>query len=262
MIGSSLRLTYVGLVEQDMLDILLHYQDTQGIYFNFALPANTLSGLTAADYTLTGFSWRYATPPTILDLPCDRYTVEVELESVESKPALISVGLRGRVGLSLLGGGAFAANGIDAEIGFSLDSGTFGTAGFDYTIALAVVDNGATGEAFASGASELITIGLLGAEATGAVDVDGFNGQVELSLDPGVAGIASFVNGFSEIITVSLAGGAADGGGAAPVIEGYAIAPIELETSEWEYSALGFEPMATVELSPSLQLELAAVELL
>jgi hypothetical protein len=204
MIGSSLRLSYIGLLEQDMLDILLHYQDNQGVYFSFALPPDTLSGLTAADYTLSGFSWRYATSPTILDLPCDRYTVEVELESVESKAALISVGLRGRIGLNLLGGSAFAANGIDAEIGLSLDGGTFGTSGFDYTIALAFADNGATGEALVSGASESITISLLSAETTGAVDVNGLSSQIDLLLEPGVGGVEAFADGFNESIALSI----------------------------------------------------------
>lgn len=167
MIGSSLRLTYIGLTEQDMLDILLHYQDTQGIYLSFALPANTLSGLTAADYTLTGFSWRYATPPTVLDLPCDRYTVEVELESVESKAALISVGLRGRIELSLAAGTAGAANGIDAEIGLALNAGSFGVAGITESIGLTLADNGATGEASTNELSLTISAALSPGAAQG-----------------------------------------------------------------------------------------------
>ena len=261
MVGSSLRLTYVGLPEQDMLDILLHYQDTQGIYFSFALPADTLSGLTAADYTLTGFSWRYAAPPTVLDLPCDRYTVEVELESVESNPALISVGLRGRLGLSIQPGTAAAANGIASQISLVLDAGAFNAAGFNYIISFGIADNGASGESFVNGMDKPITLGLAGATASGSVDVSGLSSEIQVSLDPGAAEVIIFTSGFTETIGVSFAGGVADGGDVSPVIEGFAIAPIVFDTAEWEYSELGFAPLATLEPSPSLQFELAAVEL-
>jgi hypothetical protein len=175
-----------------MLDILLHYQDTQGIYFSFALPADTLSGLTAADYTLTGFSWRYAVPPTVLDLPCDRYTVEVELESVESKAALISVGLRGRVGLSLLGGSAFAANGIDAEIGLALNAGSFGVAGITESIGLAFADNGAVGGNGSVGLTETISLELAAGSVAAA---NGIVASVTVSF---VAGAAEITDAFDS----------------------------------------------------------------
>jgi hypothetical protein len=45
------------------------------------------------------------------------------------------------------------------------------------------------------------------------------------------------------------------------VLDNYAIAPIEFETAQWEYSTLGFEPIATIENSSSLQLDLATIEL-
>jgi hypothetical protein len=186
MIGSSLRLTYVGLPEQDMLDILLHYQDTQGIYLNFSLPADTLSGLTAADYTLTGFSWRYAAPPTVLDLPCDRYTVEVELESVESKAALISVGLRGRIGLGLVGGTVAVANGINAEIGLALNAGGAGGTGITESISFAFADNGAVGGSGSAGLDETISLELTGG---GAAAANGSNNLIAVDLIPGVATI-------------------------------------------------------------------------
>jgi hypothetical protein len=186
MVGSSLRLSYVGLPEQDMLDILLHYQDTQGIYFSFALPADTLSGLTTADYTLTGFSWRYAAPPTVLDLPCDRYTVEVELESVESKAALVSVGLRGRVGLSLLGGGAFVANGINAEIGLALNAGGAGGTGITESISLAFADNGAVGGSGSAGLNQTISLELAAGRAAAA---NGITEAVGITLLPGAASV-------------------------------------------------------------------------
>jgi hypothetical protein len=184
MVESSLRLTYIGLTEQDMLDILLHYQDTQGIYLSFALPANTLSGLAAADYTLTGFSWRYATPPTVLDLPCDRYTVEVELESVESKAALISVGLRSRIGLSVQPGIAAAANGIDAEIGFTLEQGAFEIAGIQESLAITLDGGTATGEGAADGLTQSIGVLL---DSDGVAVANGINKTIAASIDPGAA---------------------------------------------------------------------------
>jgi hypothetical protein len=196
MVGSSLRLTYVGLTEQDMLDILLHYQDMQGIYFSFALPANTLSGLTAADYTLTGFSWRYSASPTVLDLPCNRYTVEVELESVESKAALISVGLRSRVGLSLLGGSAFAANGIDAEVGFTLNASGAGVTGITESISLAFADNGAAGGNGSAGLTETISLAFAPGSAAAA---NGIDKQINLALNGGIAEIGTSDPDFASV---------------------------------------------------------------
>jgi len=263
MVASALRLEFVGLSELDMLSILQHYQDAQGIFLSFSISSEVFIGLaTITDFVLTGYSWRYATPPTVLDLPCDRYTVEVELESVESKAALISVGLRGRIGLGLIGGTAAAANGIDAEIVLALDAGGFGAAGITESISLAFADNGASGESFVNGIDKPIALGLAGANASGSVDVSGLSSEVQVSLDPGAAEVIIFTSGFTETIGVSFAGGVADGGDVSPVIEGFAIAPIVFDTAEWEYSELGFAPLATLEPSPSLQLELAAVELL
>jgi len=208
MIGSSLRLSYVGLPEQDMLDILLHYQDTQGIYFSFALPADTLSGLTAADYTLTGFSWRYAAPPTVLDLPCDRYTVEVELESVESTPALISVGLRRTVSLGLVSGVAAASNGIEAQIGFIIDSGLAVFDGADFSVAVDYVDTGATGEGFGAGVSESIALSIAGGFPIVPASVIGASETISLSLDR-EADVLEML-GINSEIGISIVGGEAE----------------------------------------------------
>ena len=186
MSSSTLRLAYVGLTEQDMLSILLHYQDSQGVFLNFALPPDTLSGLTAGDFTLSGFSWRYASPPAVQDLPCNRYTVEVELESVESQAALISVGLRSRIGLSIQPGTAATANGIDAEIGLTLEQGAFELAGIQQTLAITIDGGSATGEGGA----------------------DGLTQGIAVLLNPGSAAVA---NGISETIAASIDPGAASG---------------------------------------------------
>jgi hypothetical protein len=122
MSSSTLRLAYVGLTEQDMLSILLHYQDSQGVFLSFALPPDTLSGLTAGDFTLSGFSWRYASPPAVQDLPCNRYTIEVELESVNTAAAAAPVGLRRLIRFSLQPGNAEVLNafGINETITLGL----------------------------------------------------------------------------------------------------------------------------------------------
>jgi hypothetical protein len=184
MSSSTLRLAYVGLSEQDMLSILLHYQDAQGVFLSFALPPDTLSGLTAGDFTLSGFSWRYASPPAVQDLPCNRYTVEVELESVESQAALISVGLRSRIGLSIQPGTAATANGIDAEIGLTLDQGAFELAGIQQTLAITIDGGTATGEGAADGLTQSIEVLL---DSDGAAVANGISETIAASIDPGAA---------------------------------------------------------------------------
>lgn len=91
MLTSALRLTFISLTEANMLSIVNHYNGQQGGYLAFAIPSQLLSGVSAAaDYTLTGYQWRYAEPPIIDDIPCAGHSVEVTLESVEPQGVMLS----------------------------------------------------------------------------------------------------------------------------------------------------------------------------
>lgn len=95
MVNSLLRLTFLYLSESNMLSILSHYNGQQGGFIAFSIPAQLLSGVsTAADYTLTGYQWRYAEPPIIDDVPCAGFSVQVTLESVPPQSVFVS-GLNG-----------------------------------------------------------------------------------------------------------------------------------------------------------------------
>jgi hypothetical protein len=129
MLASTLRLTFIGLTEANMLSILSHYTNRQGEYLSFTIPSELLSGVSAAaDYTLTGYQWRYAEPPVVDDIPCAGHSVEVVLESVPFEAISVS-GLVSQMVITFTPGAAAAANGITATMSTSIAGGTFGTTG-------------------------------------------------------------------------------------------------------------------------------------
>lgn len=88
MINSTLRVSFAGLTEQDVVDILNHYQSQSGAWVPFDLPANLWSGVSdQADFELAGYFWRYSQPPEVEDQPCRPdgsmvYNVSIEFETV------------------------------------------------------------------------------------------------------------------------------------------------------------------------------------
>lgn len=81
--GQSLSLSFSHLTESDMNLIKAHYFDRQGTYDIFFLSAEIWG-----DYTnppvplLSDFAWRYLSEPKITDVSYDRFTVEVELQTI------------------------------------------------------------------------------------------------------------------------------------------------------------------------------------
>jgi hypothetical protein len=83
MSASRLELTFIRLAEADMLSIKSHYAGQYGGFLAFAIPSALLSGVTtAADFTLTGYLWRYISSPQITDYCDSLHDVKVTLESV------------------------------------------------------------------------------------------------------------------------------------------------------------------------------------
>lgn len=79
---STLELKFLGITEEQLLDILVHYQARRGQYGPFGLPDIIWSGVdNADDYTLPGYAWSYQGPPNVEDLPCGHHDVEVRLQS-------------------------------------------------------------------------------------------------------------------------------------------------------------------------------------
>lgn len=122
MLSSSIRLSFLGLTESEMLSILSHYQGQLGSFTSFTIPDEVVSGLSILDLELTGYSWRYAEPPEVEDLPFGGHNVDVSLESVPPEGAA-AAGLAQLVAVTLNAGGVAVSNGITATISARLSGG-------------------------------------------------------------------------------------------------------------------------------------------
>jgi hypothetical protein len=183
MLSSSLRLSFVALTESDMLSILTHYQGQYGTFESFDLSANVWSGVTASDYQLTGYLWRYVEPPTVEDVYCDRYNVELALETVPPDGAEAD-GAWYVVSASLAAGAVAASSGLSKTITITFAPTGFVVPGFDGTVTASI----------------------------GAAN--GIVASVGASFQAGTPNTAVSPNGLTESVTLSLAGGTATGGGA------------------------------------------------
>jgi hypothetical protein len=117
----QLRLSFVGLTEAQMLSIRTHYIGQQGRFLSFDIPSSLLSGMTTpANFTPTGYSWIYAGPPQVEDIPCaQRYNVSIDLVTVPPEGANV--------------------NGAEYTITISLDAGA-GDGDRDYRLITEAVD--------------------------------------------------------------------------------------------------------------------------
>jgi len=164
MIGSQLRLSFPKLSESDRLAVEAHYHGQQGGFLPFAVPAEVLSGFTAADFVLTGYRWIYARPPEVADFCGPFYDVSIDLESVPDEGAWLP-GMLWIVGLSLAAGAASGATPL-GTIGLSIAGGAVSPltalGGLVLTMAggeAATADLGTIGLSFAPGAASSAVAG-------------------------------------------------------------------------------------------------------
>jgi hypothetical protein len=123
MLSSSVRLSFIALAEADMLSILSHYQGQFGSFESFTLPSSIWSGVTTiSDYELTSYRWRYTDPPSVDDVYCGRYNVELALETVPPDGAFAS-GTELAVIITLAPGAAVTTNGLQQSITITLAGG-------------------------------------------------------------------------------------------------------------------------------------------
>lgn len=186
MLTSSVKLSFIALTESQMLSILAHYQGQFGTYESFDLPADAWSGVTSAsDYQLAGYLWRYIEPPVVDDIHCEQYNVELTLETVPPDGAEVD-GMWRVVNLSVLGVGAFSANGFSKSVTIGFAPVGFVALGLDLAVTSAVAGTGAaasngaqlsstatlaTGAAAASSGADLTTTVTLLAEGAGTVSL-------------------------------------------------------------------------------------------
>jgi hypothetical protein len=187
-----------------MLSILSHYQGQFGSFESFTLPSSIWSGVTTiSEYQLTDYRWRYTEAPTVDDVYCGRYNVELALETVPPEGAFIGAAEL-FVLYSFVGGAAAAANGLQQSITLSLATDGFVVPGLDESITASI---GATNGIIAS-----VAFSLDAGTAGVAADATGLDGSITLSLAAGTAGVAGDAVGLDESIALSLAGGTATGG--------------------------------------------------
>ena len=267
--GLQLTLTYLDLEQTQWIQLREHYIAQQGGLVPFALPPIILQGQ-AFSLVRPGSKWRYLSPPQEQHRSGGLATITVNLESTGFDYGAITNGKRFQITTSIA-----AAMGVQAAVTSNLASGTPEINGADLSVDIDL--------ATANGIQHLVTVNLgdaNGVQHFAMINLATASAVQELvSIDLGMAngvhdsvaftlGTASGVqhsasidlgmaNGVQKFVTITI-----EPGFALSITEGFAIAPIVFDTAEWEYSELGFAPLGTLEPSPSLQLELAAVELL
>jgi hypothetical protein len=83
-IAQTLQLVFSHLVESDMNLIKAHFIDRKGTFDIFYLPAEIWGDYagTPPVSSFNNFAWRYIAEPTITDVSYDRFTVELDLETI------------------------------------------------------------------------------------------------------------------------------------------------------------------------------------
>ena len=203
MLASQVRLTFTAVTEASMLSILSHYQGQLGTFDSFDLPSAVWGGVTAADYQLANYLWRYKEPPTVEDSYYSRYNVELTLETVPPDGAIVD-GMYRIVVTSLTEGEALTTNGLSKTVTVSFSAVGFQVPGIDATITTSF----STGTAAASNG---ITAAVATALVAGtAVAANGINATVTVSF---VAGESSApIPGADLIVTASFTPGTATSG--------------------------------------------------
>ena len=79
--GQRVRLSFLGLVQADLVLILQHWINRRGRFYTFDLPDEVWSGTDdPSEFTPAGYAWKYVAPPAVEDVGCGLHDVTVELE--------------------------------------------------------------------------------------------------------------------------------------------------------------------------------------
>lgn len=206
MLSSTLRLTFTGITEAQMLSILTHYQGQRGGFESFDLPNDVWVGLaTVSDYSLTGYRWCYNGPPTVTDLPAGRHVVEMSLVTVPPEGATLK-GLNAIVAWSFapgVGDAPVNANGFDLTVTASLNPGTAMPApnGLNGSITISIAPGSATGSG--SGDPDFASVALL-------LHMDGSDGSTTFT-DSSSNAFTVTANGDAQLSTAQSKFGGASG---------------------------------------------------
>lgn len=82
-IGQTLSLSFSHLTQEKMVELKDHYINSNGTYEIFFLSAEIWGDYATPPVPLiSDFAWRYAGEPTITDVSFDRFTVDIELQTI------------------------------------------------------------------------------------------------------------------------------------------------------------------------------------
>lgn len=82
---ATLDLTFENITDTDAAGFLTHYNETEGTFYTFTLPANVFQGWSASSSLInnpSGAAWRYDGPPQVTSVYRGRSTVQVKLIAV------------------------------------------------------------------------------------------------------------------------------------------------------------------------------------
>lgn len=84
-IGRGLSLPFVGLTEAEYLQVVSHYRGHRSGFDSWTFTTTTL----AADLTLTGYAWQWASPPKVTDQYVNFFDIECQFRMVPIQVAEI-----------------------------------------------------------------------------------------------------------------------------------------------------------------------------
>ena len=86
-IGQTLDLSFTYLTETEVNLIKAHYFDRRGSFDIFFLSAEIWGDYSSPPVPLiSDFAWRYASEPTITDVSYDRFSVDLQLQTIPIDP--------------------------------------------------------------------------------------------------------------------------------------------------------------------------------
>ena len=84
-VNQALSLAYNNITDSQAEEFITHFDEVQGSYQTFKLPAEVQAGWSAASTTLdavTGAAWRYDGPPSITSIKPGISSVQIKLVGV------------------------------------------------------------------------------------------------------------------------------------------------------------------------------------
>jgi hypothetical protein len=180
MLASQIRLQFTALSESEVISILSHYNGQYGTFDSFDLPSTIWDGTNSpSEYQLPSYLWRYTEAPVVNNLHRGTFDVELVLETAPPDAAILS-GTELTALLSILGGQAYTASGLNNTVSVNIAPGVVTIPGITAVVTATLTE----GVAASSNGTQLIITSALSAGA--AYASSGLNSTVSVQLSAGV----------------------------------------------------------------------------